>query len=155
MRLVKRSKKVRERIKEAAEIKKLLDGAETVIETVLYPCEDRDRVVTSLMNVFPDSVVERDLGDGYKILVIRKKGPEPILKIFNHFRQRRVLATVRKILRKYLDSGGNELTLFLHKQAAYAGTLSICEPGESPLGEIIVRIRVRDANRVIKWFTAF
>jgi predicted RNA binding protein with dsRBD fold (UPF0201 family) len=151
----KKSKDIRERVREEAYVYSLLEDAETLVQTFVYPCEDRDKVLEALNNIVSGEAVEKEAGDGYTLLIIRSRGSEPILRIFGHFRQRRVLATLRRYLNKYSDMDRGEIIMFLHKQAAYAGVMSLCEPGESPLGEIIVKIRVSELRRVIDWFTSF
>lgn len=149
----KRSKYIREKVKEEAWVLKKLDKAQIVVQALLYPCEDKDKVSLTLNNIIQGNIEELSAGEGYKILIIKKRGRDPIVRLFNHFRQRKVLATLRKYLMKYLN--GDEIIMFLHKQAAYSGTLSLCEPGESPLGEIIVKIKIENAPKIIGWLTTF
>ena len=151
----KRSKYVRERIKEESIVMKSVEKAITTVQTILYPCEDMEKVSIAMKNVVEGSITEEAISPDHKLLIIRKEGGEAVIRMFNHFRQRRVLATLRKYLNKYIDEERGEIILFLHKQAAYAGVLNICDPGESPLGEIIVKIRLNEPRRVVKWFTSF
>ncbi len=150
---MKKDKKIIDKIKYDYEILNLLDKAGIEAYTYVYPCEALDKVVKALLNVVDGQpeVIERD--KFIKIVRVRAQGQEPIFKIFNQFRNRKVLATVRKHLLKYL--GDNEITLYLHKQSAFAGVCSLCDVGESPLGEIVVKIRVDNPRDVIYWLTRF
>jgi len=151
----KKSKYIREKIKEESEIMKVLEKALVTVQTIVYPCEDVDKVSKAMKNIADGPITYEDISSEHRLLMIRSEGKEVVIRIFNHFRQRRVLATLRRYLNKYVDEDKGEILLFLHKQAAYAGVLNLCDPGESPLGEIIVRIKVGKPRRIISWFTSF
>lgn len=148
----RRSKDIRERVKREEEINKVLSKAILVAQTPIYPCEDPVKVERALRSIGDGTIEYRDMGD-FKILIMRSRGGDVIRRIFNHFRKRRVLATLRSYLLKYMEN--DEITIYLHKQAAYTGVLSLCEPGESPLGEIIVKIKVERAEEIIRYLTIF
>lgn len=149
-----RDKKIN-RIKKEHKLIDMLDKCSIAAYTFIYPCEDQDKVVKTINNVLNGKLRIEVIDKGKKIkkVSIVAKGKEPIFKIFNQFRSRQVLATVRKHLIKY--SKDNKIVMYLHKQAAYVGTYSICDVGESPLGEIIVEIKVEDPREIIYWLTRF
>ena len=151
----KKGKFLRRKTKEEAEVMKILSEASIIVQTILYPCEDYEKVVFTLKNIVDSEIEERDITLDKKLLISKGRGEECIIKIFNQFRQRRVLATVRKYLTRYIDRRKSEVVIFLHKQAAFNGVFSICDPGESPLGEIIVRIKVREPEKIVRWLTVF
>ncbi len=64
----------------------------------------------------------------------------------------RIRSAAAAVLRRGTD--GEEITVFLNKQVAYAGHVSFCEPeGESPLGPIRLTIKTRQPARIIEWLT--
>lgn len=137
------------------ELLKFLENAEIQAYTYVYPCEDLERVTKALTNVVHGEVRSEivDPKRNIKKLYVKNIGIEPILRIFNQFRSRRVLAAIRKHLLKY--SKENVILLYLHKQAAYVNIYSICDIGESPLGEITVEIRVPHTRDIIYYLTRF
>ena len=145
-------KRLRDILKKEWEVRKILEKAHITARTPLLPCEDMDRVSRALTNVVKGEVRLEEV-DGERYLAVYSKGVGPVEKIFNHFRQRQVLAALRSFLKKY--SSDKEIVFYLHKQAAYVGVLSLAEPGESPGGEIVVSIHVDDAKEVIMWMTKF
>ncbi len=149
-----KKREIKDLLKKDKEIRRTLAKAKTTIKTILYECEDMNKVSKALMNVLNVKPVVREIG-GEKYLVAEAVGYEYVYRIFNHFRMRKVLATLRKYLYKYLDRDRGVITIYLHKQAAYAGVLSLVDPGESPLGDIIVTIETQDPDNVIKWLTRF
>jgi hypothetical protein len=139
-------------IKEEYYLMKMLENSTIQIHTYLYPCEDKDRVIIALKNVLEGEVEEEYHGELTRI-VVKGRGKEPVRKLFNQFRNRRVLAAVRKHIMKYIDK--DRIRIYLHKQSAFAGVYSICDPGDSPLGEIVVDIYVDDPRSITMWITRF
>lgn len=150
---MKKENKVIDKIKHNHKILEILRDIDIEAYTYIYPCENPDKVLKALLNVIngkPETIPR----DKYVYMVrVRSNDYNQILKIFSQFRNRRVLATVRKQLLKY--SIHDEIILYLHKQSAYAGVYSLCDIGESPLGEIVVKIKVKDTKEVIYWLTRF
>lgn len=151
MRFMKK-RRLRENIKHQHEIERKLEDAMITARTILLPCEDEKKVKQTLLNIVQGDVRQEEY-NGEKYLVIYTSGRKKIERIFRHFRNRRVLATLRKFLVTY--SSENEIVFYLHKQAAFKGTLSLVEPGESPGGEVVVSIKVENAKNVIIWLTKF
>lgn len=141
-----------EHLQKKNKINKILDRASIVARTPILPCEDRDRVAKSLLNVVDGDIDEEVIGET-RYLVIRTSGRSKIERLFNYFRSKQTLAALRKFLLKY--STNHEIIFYLHKQAAFNGVLSLAEPGESPGGEIIVIISVDESDEIIKWLTRF
>ncbi len=151
----RREKNLKQRKKDEVEIIEIMRKSSIIVQTTLNPCEDYEKVASAIRNIVDSEIEEREIDHDKKILMTRGGGEGDIKKIFNQFRQRRILAVVRRYLMKYMDKKKNEIRLFLHKQAAFNGVFSLCEPGESPLGEIIVKVRLEKPEKVIKWLTAF
>ena len=149
-----KKKDLREYLKHDREIKKTLSSAKITVKTPLYECEDPEKVAIAMKNIVNLNPIIKE-ESSQKYMVIEAYGYEFTYRIFNHFRDRQVLATLRKYLMKYLDRNRKIITFYLHKQAAYSGVLSLAEPGESPLGEIIVRIETDKADEIIRWLTRF
>lgn len=145
-------KKRRKIVKEESEVAKALSDVEISAETTLYPCEDYDKVVKALYNVIDGQLIKETINRTVVLKVV-SNDKKQVYRVFNHFRRRRVLAALRAHLMKYLTN--EAIVIPLHKQAAYAGVLSICDIGDSPLGEVIVKIRVKEPQKIIEYFTRF
>lgn len=138
-----------------AEIAREIEECRIRAYTYVYPCEDEEKVVKALKNVLNGevSVEVVDPEKGIKRVSVSARGAQHVYRIFNQFRSRQVLAAVRKHLLKYCKE--NKILMYLHKQSAYAGVYSICDVGESPLGEIVVEIEVGSPRDVIYMLTRF
>jgi predicted RNA binding protein with dsRBD fold (UPF0201 family) len=149
-----KKKDLREYLKHDREIKKVLSSARMTVRAPIYECEDPEKVAIAMKNIvnLNPTIMEEE---GLRYMFIEAYGYEYTYRIFNHFRNRQVLATLRKYLMKYLDRDKRTITFYLHKQAAYSGVLSLAEPGESPLGEIVVHIETDKADEIIRWLTRF
>ncbi len=147
-----KKKDYRKKAREIDDITSKIENAWIQAKTPFLPCEDLDKVRQALTNVVNGEISIEEYGDE-KYLVVYNENPNTIYRIFHHFRNRRVLATLRKYLNRY--SSENEIIMYLHKQAAYKGVLSLSEPGESPGGEIIVIIKIENAKEVIRHLTKF
>jgi predicted RNA binding protein with dsRBD fold (UPF0201 family) len=147
-----RDKGIKE-VKEERRILEELDRCRITAYTYIYPSEDEGKVVKALRNVLDGEVRITPVEGGVKKAVVEARGREHVFRIFNQFRSRQVLAAVRKHLMKY--SRDDAIVLYLNKQTAYVGVYSICDVGESPLGEIVVEIEVGDAKNIIRYLTRF
>jgi len=139
-------------IRDYRELEKILEEAHIIVETVVYPCEDKEKVNKALDTVLPGESEEKKIGE-YILLIRKSSDSNDINRIFNLFRKRKILAAVRRYAKKY--SLEDEIVIYLNKQSAYAGVLNICEPDESPLGEIIVRIKSDRALELLNRLTEF
>ena len=151
----RKGENLKQRRKDEVEMMEIMRKSSIIVQTILNPCEDYEKVATTIKNIVDSEIEEKEIDSGKKMLIARGEGEKNIIKIFSQFRQRRILATVRRYLMKYMNKKMNEIRLFLHKQAAFNGVFSLCEPGESPLGEVIVKIRLENPEKVVKWLTAF
>lgn len=116
------------------------------VECQVYPSEDPAKVVRAVKNVISNCSPE--LVDG-KIKVVTKS-PEALGIIYEQVRSRQVMGVFRKVLLNNMIA--NSTWFYLNKQAAYAGTVSICEEeAESPLGPIKVTMTSNELESVINW----
>lgn len=116
------------------------------IECQVYPSEDPAKVVRAVKNVISNCSPE--LVDSR--LRVVTKDPEVLSIIYEQVRSRRVMGVFRKVLLNNMIA--NSTWFYLNKQAAYAGTVSICqEESESPLGPIKVTMTSNELESVINW----
>jgi len=89
--------KKRERIdmfKEKARIDGILREAEITAKTPLLPCEDEEKVVRALRNIVNGEISREEYGETI-YLVARSRGGSDIERLFNYFRSKQALATLR------------------------------------------------------------
>lgn len=116
------------------------------IECQVYPSEDPAKVVRAVKNVISNCSPE--LVDS-RVRVVTKN-PEALSTIYEKVRSRRIMGVFRKVLLNNMIA--NSTWFYLNKQAAYAGTVSICEEEfESPLGPIKVTMTSNELESVIDW----
>ena len=116
------------------------------IECQVYPSEDPAKVLRAVKNVISNCSPE--LADS-RVRVVTKN-PEVLSIIYEQVRSRRVMGVFRKVLLNNMIA--NSTWFYLNKQAAYAGTVSVCEEeSESPLGPIKVTMASNQLESVINW----
>ncbi len=123
------------------------------IECTVNPSEDKEKVIKAIKNVISmdGSITTKDYDD-YSILSVRLDGIERLRVIREQIHSRQVMNTFRRIMNE--NSDGRSTWLYLNKQAAYAGVVSVCESeDESPLGPIKITIEADDIDSLIEWLT--
>ncbi len=116
------------------------------VECQVNPSEDPAKVARSVKNVISNSSPE--LKDSMVRVVT--KNPASLSIIYEQARSRRIMSVFRKALLNNMIA--NSTWFYLNKQAAYAGTVSICEEeSESPLGPIKVTLTSNKLESVIDW----
>jgi len=116
---------------------------EFTAQTPINPTEDTDKVMKTLSNMFDyDEVVMA--GDYISV----NGGMDSLLKLKDALEVRRIRNTARKMLINGSDDG--VIYFKLNKQAAFSGTVNFTE-GDSPLGEIRVKIETDDVEGFIDW----
>lgn len=63
----------------------------------------------------------------------------------------------QKVYWRFLEGNldGDETWLYLNKQAAFVGSIALCEhDNESPLGPIKITIRSKNIERLMEWLTS-
>ncbi|MCY0867772.1 MAG: hypothetical protein OWQ48_00860 [Desulfurococcus sp.] len=105
------------------------------VSAEIRPTEDERKVVEALRNIFAGSIIVSELSEGYRIARGVSESIEALKPLRDLARIQQVEPALRSYLSKYRRSGVIEL--FIHKQAAYAGRLSLVDSDkESPLGAI-------------------
>lgn len=118
---------------------------ELSVWTMVGPTEERERVKDAVRNVFPATELEGDSRLEGKLTVHD-------LETFKHVvKKRQILPTVRSQL--FRNQKGVKSTLFLHKQAAYAGKFSLVGKYEqSTLGAVVLEIS--DFEEFLDWLSS-
>jgi hypothetical protein len=122
-----------------------------IVEAPVNPTEDESRVQRAILNIFPNAKVERyGKPDGVMRLRIHGLGLDFLSTFRSIIRQERIRSAARRILMGKLRD--EQIVICLHKQAAFVGHVSFCEPeGESPLGPISVKITTASPETVIDY----
>ncbi len=124
--------------------------ADIRIECQVYPSEDPAKVLRAVKNVVSNCSPE--VADGR--IRIASKNPELLITIYEQIRSRRVMGVFRKVLLSNMIA--NSTWFYLNKQAAFVGTVSICEDeSESPLGPIKITIMSNELESVMNWLVEF
>ncbi|MEM4286107.1 MAG: RNA-binding domain-containing protein [Candidatus Nitrosocaldus sp.] len=126
---------------------------EVECECKVYPSEDPNKVMKAIKNVIDgiEPVHEDDMVKARAVLSI-----DALAKMKRQIQSRQVMDTFRRIMLENEGEDGYSTWLYLNKQAAYAGSIVVCEDeDESPLGPIRVTIRSRGmkVRRIIDWLT--
>jgi predicted RNA binding protein with dsRBD fold (UPF0201 family) len=108
--------------------------------------EDPKKVETAILNIFPNAKIKTD----DCIITSNSKDLHLLERIYDVIH----LNHSQKIYQRQLDKNlDNDSTWFyLNKQAAFIGTVALCEEAEeSPLGPIKVVITSSNIDKIIDW----
>jgi predicted RNA binding protein with dsRBD fold (UPF0201 family) len=127
-----------------------MDEIRVYVEVEINPTESEDKVKTAVENMFGNIPLQvRPAREG-SLLVADAEGLEPLTKLYNLLRRKRIRDAARGALFEGLK--GRVITFHLNKQVAYAGHVSFCEPvAESPLGPIKVQVKCENPKELIEW----
>jgi len=108
--------------------------------------EDPKKIETAILNIFPDAKIKTD---NFSI-VSNFKDLHLLEKIYDVIHSNQLQKIYQRQLEKNLE---NDSTWFyLNKQAAFVGTVALCEEAEeSPLGPIKVVLTSSNIDRIIDW----
>lgn len=108
--------------------------------------EDPKKIETAILNVFPDAKIKTD---NFSI-ISNSKDLHLLEKIYDIIHSNQSQKIYQRQLEKNLE---NDSTWFyLNKQAAFVGTVALCEEAEeSPLGPIKVILTSSNIDRIIDW----
>jgi len=108
--------------------------------------EDSKKIEMAILNIFPNAQIKTD---NFSI-VSNSKDLHLLEKIYNMIHSNQSQKIYQRQLEKNLD---NDSTWFyLNKQAAFVGTIALCEEAEeSPLGPIKVILTSSNIDRIIDW----
>jgi hypothetical protein len=127
-----------------------MDQIAVKAEAKVNPTEDEEKVKRAIQNVIFNPSFEVVSMGREKFIVATSHGRDGLAKLYNLFRQERILDAARKALFEGLS--GNIITFYLNKQVAYVGHVSFCKPvAESPLGPIRIEIACENSRELIKW----
>ncbi|HEY4681095.1 MAG TPA: RNA-binding domain-containing protein [Nitrosarchaeum sp.] len=112
----------------------------------INPSEDPKKVETAILNVFPDAKIKTDSFS----IISNSKDLYLLEKIYDVIHSNQSQKIYQRQLEKNLDN--NSTWFYLNKQAAFVGTISLCEEAEeSPLGPIKVILTSSNIDRIIDW----
>jgi predicted RNA binding protein with dsRBD fold (UPF0201 family) len=113
--------------------------------------ESKEKVAEAVSNLFSKNGELRIESDRIQFV---SQDIESLRFLKDQFRDRRVRSAARRLLLSNRGKGSDETTLLLNKQAATVSIAALCDdPGESPLGPIVLRIRSKDLDAVVNWLT--
>ena len=112
----------------------------------INPSEDPKKIETAILNIFPDAKIKID---NFSI-ISNSKDLHLLEKIYDVIHSNQSQKIYQRQLEKNLE---NDSTWFyLNKQAAFVGTVALCEEAEeSPLGPIKVILTSSNIDRIIDW----
>jgi predicted RNA binding protein with dsRBD fold (UPF0201 family) len=123
------------------------------LEVDVNPTESEEKVRRAVWNLFgdmPTSLKPARRGD---VLVGEGKSREVLVTLRNLLKRDRIRDAARKVL--YHSLRGNTFTIYLNKQAAFAGHVSFSEAeAESPLGPIRVTVQSEDPDALLDWLAS-
>jgi predicted RNA binding protein with dsRBD fold (UPF0201 family) len=120
------------------------------VECQVNPSEDPAKVLRAVKNVVSNCTPEVANGR----IRVASKNPEVLITVYEQIRSRRVMGVFRKVLLRNMIA--NSTWFYLNKQAAFVGTVSICEDeSESPLGPIKITIMSNELESVMNWLVEF
>ena len=108
--------------------------------------EDPKKIETAILNIFSDAKIKTD---NFSI-ISNSKDLHLLEKIYDVIHSNQSQKIYQRQLEKNLE---NDSTWFyLNKQAAFVGTVALCEEAEeSPLGPIKVVLTSSNIDRIIDW----
>lgn len=108
--------------------------------------EDPKKIETAILNVFPDAKITTD---NFSI-ISNSKDLHLLEKIYDVIHSNQSQKIYQRQLEKNLES--DSTWFYLNKQAAFVGTVALCEEAEeSPLGPIKVVLTSSNIDRIIDW----
>lgn len=117
----------------------------------VYPTESKEKVMhcfKTLLGFIPE-VTEIDEKE-YTLLKAEDIPFHSLEKLFLTIREQKILDTVRGCVE--LDFPANEIIVYLHKQALYAGKIAvITSDTTSPLGQVELHIGGKDPKALLDW----
>ncbi|QOR94322.1 hypothetical protein IMZ38_06845 [Thermosphaera chiliense] len=120
------------------------------VEAEVRPTEDVEKVKKAVENVYSGDLVL--VGEGYRLLKgvsMDLRSLEPLRKLI---RTQQIEPAAKSYLLRRISDG--ELTILLHKQAAFASKISFIDDAkESPLGPIKIHIINDNLEEVVNYLT--
>ncbi|MGQ9468781.1 MAG: RNA-binding domain-containing protein [Nitrososphaerales archaeon] len=118
-----------------------------VVEVQVNPSEDANKVRMAIQNLI--KYIEPNFSQKDKIIA-STNDEKSLYLIYEQIRAKQILAVARRLL--LANMAQDNTYLILNKQAAFMGSLNICEEeNESPLGPIKLIIQSPYINEFIDW----
>ena len=112
----------------------------------INPSEDPKKIETAILNIFPNAKIKTD---NFSI-ISNSKDLHLLEKIYDVIHSNQLQKIYQRQLEKNLE--GDSTWFYLNKQAAFVGTVSLCEEAEeSPLGPIKVILTSSNIDGIIDW----
>ena len=112
----------------------------------INPSEDPKKIETAILNVFPNAKIKIE---NFSI-TSNSKDLHLLEKIYDVIHSNQSQKIYQRQLEKNLEN--NSTWFYLNKQAAFVGTVALCEEAEeSPLGPIKVILTSSNIDRIIDW----
>lgn len=129
---------------------------EILVEAEIRPTEDVEKVKRAISTIiYLNSFNIEEITPGLRIIRVKCGLLNCLEPLKNTIRIQQIEPAVKAYLYKYRR--GKELTMLFHKQAAYAGRISLVDTErESPLGPIKLEIRGTDEEltEIIHYLTS-
>jgi len=122
------------------------------VEAEVRPTEEVEKVKRAVGSFYKGEVVVEEVREGWFVV----RGVSNNIEDLKPLRDKARAEGVEPALRGYLlkNMKGDTTSLLLHKQAAYAGRISLIDtPKESPLGPITISIESDDLYEAINYLT--
>ena len=112
----------------------------------INPSEDPKKIETAILNIFPNAKIKTD---NFSI-ISNSKDLHLLEKIYDVIHSNQLQKIYQRQLEKNLE--GDSTWFYLNKQAAFVGTIALCEEAEeSPLGPIKVILTSSNIDGIIDW----
>lgn len=126
-----------------------------IVETEIRPTEDIEKVKKALQTIITlnDLNIE-EVATGFKTVSIKCESIKCLEPLRNAIKIQQIEPAVRAYLHKNIEN--STLTILIHKQAAFAGKISLVDSDrESPLGSIRIVITggIEEVEDVIEYLT--
>lgn len=110
--------------------------------------EDPEKVKRAVLNILPNIEIREEATS--RTLTGESSDSMCLRVLYEQIRSRRIAGVVRRLYEEHLV--GDRSWLYFNKQAAYVGSVVVCEdPSESPLGPIKVFFECRDKDIFLDW----
>ena len=112
----------------------------------INPSEDPKKIETAILNIFPNAKIKTD---NFSI-ISNSKDLHLLEKIYDVIHSNQLQKIYQRQLEKNLEK--DSTWFYLNKQAAFVGTIALCEEAEeSPLGPIKVILTSSNIDGIIDW----
>lgn len=108
--------------------------------------EDPKKIETAILNIFPNAKIKTD----NFFIISNSKDLHLLEKIYDVIHSNQLQKIYQRQLEKNLEK--DSTWFYLNKQAAFVGTVALCEEAEeSPLGPIKVILTSSNIDKIIDW----